>query len=171
MSGAGAPDGSPVDGAGLLVAIVAGSWHATVADSMLARARETVLASGVAEADLTVVRVPGAFELPVVAQALATRHDAVICLGVIIRGGTPHFEFVASAATEGCARVALDTGTPVGFGLLTCDDEAQALARAGLPDSAEDKGAEAATAALETAVLLRHLAQAGRQDVGFGGRS
>ena len=102
-----------------------------------------------------VIRVPGAFELPVVAGALAAAgHDAVIALGVVIRGGTPHFDYVCRAATDGLSRVALDTGTAIGFGLLTCDDEQQALDRAGLSGSREDKGWEATAAALATARLL-----------------
>jgi len=102
--------------------------------------------------------VPGAFELPVVAQAaLDAGAEAVVCLGVIIRGGTPHFDFVSNAATDGLTRVALDTGKPVGFGVLTLDDEAQGLDRAGLDGSREDKGAEAATAAISTALTLRNL--------------
>ena len=104
------------------------------------------------------VRVPGAFELPVVAGALATQgYDAVVALGVVIRGGTPHFEYVCNAATDGLSRVAVDTSTPIGFGLLTCDTEEQALDRAGLDGSSEDKGWEAAAAALETAQLLKQV--------------
>ena len=104
-----------------------------------------------------VVRVAGSFELTVVAAQLARTHDLVVALGVIIRGGTPHFDYVCRAATDGLSRVALDSGTPVGFGLLTCDDDQQALDRAGLPGSTEDKGREAAEAALATAVTLRRL--------------
>jgi 6,7-dimethyl-8-ribityllumazine synthase len=113
-----------------------------------------------------VLRVPGAFELPVVAKA-ATAHgyDAVVALGVVIRGGTPHFEYVCKAATDGLAQVALESGVPVGFGLLTCDTEAQALARSGFPDSAEDKGREAVEAAVATALTLRGLSPRG--SVGF----
>ena len=108
--------------------------------------------------DPAVVRVPGAFELPIAAKVLAEqRHDAVVALGVVIRGGTPHFEYVCQAATNGLTRVAIDTGTPIGFGVLTCDDEQQALDRCGLPGSSEDKGREAAVAAVETALLLRRV--------------
>ena len=104
------------------------------------------------------MRVPGSFELPVVAKAaLEAGADAVVALGVIIRGGTPHFEYVSSAATDGLTRVALDTGKPVGFGVLTLDDEQQGLDRAGLPGSKEDKGREAAEAAVATARALRSL--------------
>ena len=108
-------------------------------------------------ADPLVVRVPGAVELPVVAAELARRHDAVACLGAVIRGGTPHFEYVCDAVTYGLSRVALDTGTPVGNGVLTCDDIKQAIDRSGAEDSAEDKGWDAVLAALETALLLRSL--------------
>ena len=155
MSGAGAPVVEPVDAAGLTLGIVATTWHAEITDSLLARAQEGARASGVAEP--TVVRAPGAVELPVVAQALAERHDAVVALGVVVRGGTPHFEYVCDAVTAGLTRVALDAGKPVGNGVLTCDTEEQARDRAGLPGSAEDKGWEAAVAALATALTLRSL--------------
>src|SRR4051794_15259012 len=105
-----------------------------------------------------VVRVPGSFELPVVAAALAEEgYEAVVALGVVIRGGTPHFDYVCSAATDGLNRVALDTGVPVGFGLLTCDTEEQALDRAGLEGSSESKGYDATAAALLTAQALRQV--------------
>ena len=153
MSGAGSPT-IAIDASGLRVAIVAASWHDTVMDGLIAGA---VRACQEAGADAELVRVPGSFELPIVVQECAGAFDAVVALGVIIRGGTPHFEFVSSAATDGLTRVALDTRTPVGFGVLTCDNEQQALDRAGLPGSSEDKGAEAAWAALMTAVTLRAL--------------
>ena len=155
MSGSGAPEVRPVDGAGLTLGIVVTTWHPRITDALLARAVEAAKASGVPEP--TVVRAPGAVELPVVAQALAERHDAVVALGVVIRGGTPHFEYVCDAVTAGLTRVALDAGKPVGNGVLTCDTEQQALDRAGLPESAEDKGWEAAIAALSTALTLREL--------------
>jgi 6,7-dimethyl-8-ribityllumazine synthase len=156
MSGAGAPNSAEqVDGSGLSVVIVAGTWHEQITDGLIAGAERTLSASGAA---YSIVRVPGSFELPVVSKvALEAGADAVVALGVIIRGGTPHFEYVSSAATDGLTRVALDTGKPVGFGVLTLDDEAQGLDRAGLPDSREDKGAEAAHAALTTALTLRSL--------------
>lgn len=155
MSAEGRPDEHPIDAAGLTVAIVHGTWHPVIAGGLLAGARRLV-----AEAGATAVEypVPGSFELPVVAKAaLEAGADAAVALGVIIRGGTPHFEYVASAATDGLTRVALDTGKPVGFGVLTLDDEQQGLDRAGLPGSKEDKGAEAAAAALTTALLLRSI--------------
>ncbi len=156
MSGAGAPDTlEKVDGTGLSVVVVAGTWHEEITDGLIAGAQRVLAESG---ASFSIVRVPGSFELPVVSKvALENGADAVVALGVIIRGGTPHFEYVSSAATDGLTRVALDTGKPVGFGVLTLDDEQQGLDRAGLPGSKEDKGAEAAHAALATAVVLRGL--------------
>jgi 6,7-dimethyl-8-ribityllumazine synthase len=154
MSGAGAPK-IATDGTGLNVTVVAGSWHEEISEGLLAGALRVLEASG---AEVTVLRVPGSFELPVVCKAaLQNGADAVVALGVIIRGGTPHFDFVSNAATDGLTRVALDTGKPVGFGLLTLDDEQQGLDRAGLPGSKEDKGAEAAEAALATARTIRSL--------------
>ena len=155
MSGAGRPAGRSVDAAGLSLAIAATRWHAEVTDTLVSRAVTAARACGVP--DPLVVRVPGAVELPVVAAELARRHDAVACLGAVIRGGTPHFEYVCDAVTYGLSRVALDTGTPVGNGVLTCDDIKQAIDRSGTEDSAEDKGWDAVLAALETALLLRDL--------------
>jgi 6,7-dimethyl-8-ribityllumazine synthase len=155
VSGRGAPEAAAVDATGLTLGIVATTWHAEITGSLLERAVAAAVASGVPEP--TVVRVPGAVELPVVAQALAERHDAVVALGVVIRGGTPHFEYVCDAVTAGLTRVALDAGKPVGNGVLTCDTEEQARDRAGLPGSVEDKGWEAAVAALATALTLRSL--------------
>ena len=155
MSGTGAPERETIAGSGLNIVIVAGSWHETIANGLLEGARRALEGAG---ATYRVVSVPGSFELPVVAKAaLEAGADAVVALGVIIRGGTPHFEFVSSAATDGLTRVALDTGKPVGFGVLTLDDEAQGIDRAGLPGSREDKGFEAADAALRTALALREL--------------
>ena len=156
MSGPGAPDQAPVDCSDLRVAIVAASWHEAVMDGLVAGALRACGDYKVVEPSL--VRVPGAFELPVLASALAGQgYDALVALGVVIRGGTPHFDYVCHAATDGLTRVALDHTVPVGFGLLTCDTEQQALDRAGLPGSVEDKGAEAADAAVRTALLLRAL--------------
>ena len=154
MSGAGSPE-ITVDGTGLNVVIVAGQWHEVITNAMITSAQRTIEASG---ASHSLVRVAGSFELPVVSKAvLEAGADAVVALGVIIRGGTPHFEFVSDAATSGLTRVSLDTGKPVGFGVLTLDDKQQGLDRSGLPGSKEDKGAEAAIAALETAVTLRAI--------------
>ena len=154
MSGEGHPTLN-TDGTGLNITIVSGLWHHEIASGLLAGARRVLEASG---ASWTEVQVPGSFELPVVAKAaLDGGADAVVALGVIIRGGTPHFEYVSAAVTDGLTRVALDTGKAVGFGVLTLDDEQQGLDRAGLPGSKEDKGAEAAEAALATARVLLGL--------------
>ncbi len=157
MSGSGAP-ALTADGSGLKVAVVAASWHEEVMTGLLAGAVRGLAEAGVV--DPIVVRVPGAFELPVAAARLAPHFDAVVALGVVIRGGTPHFDYVCSAATLGLTEVSVRTGVPVGFGVLTCEDEAQALDRAGLAGSREDKGHEAATAAVATAVLLARFARA-----------
>jgi 6,7-dimethyl-8-ribityllumazine synthase len=156
MSGHGAPTDQPIDCSDLRVAVVASSWHTQVMDGLLAGAQRALDAYEVEAPEI--VRVPGSFELPVVAKALAERgYDAVVALGVVIRGGTPHFDYVCQAATDGLTRVTLDTGIPVGFGVLTCDDEQQALDRAGLEGSSEDKGYEATSAALVTATTLRDV--------------
>ncbi len=158
MSGHGAPTVDLTGAAALRVAVVASSWHVPVMDGLVAGAERALADAGVL--DHVLVRAPGAFELPVLAAELARPpYDAVVALGVVIRGGTPHFDYVCSAATHGLSRVALDSGVPVGFGLLTCDDEEQALARAGLPGSVEDKGREAVEAALAIALTLRVLRQ------------
>jgi 6,7-dimethyl-8-ribityllumazine synthase len=155
MSGAGAPSLAQ-DGTGLRVVVIGASWHQVVMDGLVAGAQRGLTDAHVT--DVRLVRVPGSFELPVAAlHAARSGVDAVVALGVVIRGGTPHFDYVCDAATSGLARVALDTGVPVGFGLLTCDDEAQALDRSGLPGSHEDKGYEAAQAAVATVVALRGL--------------
>jgi len=155
MSGEGAPAPQAVNGKGIALAIVATRWHTAITDALLASAVATAQECGVEEP--TVVRCSGAVELPVVAQALAVHHDAVVALGVVIRGGTPHFEYVCDAVTMGLTRVALDCRTPVGNGVLTCDTQQQALDRSGLPGSVEDKGREATLAALDTARTLHVL--------------
>jgi 6,7-dimethyl-8-ribityllumazine synthase len=144
------------------LAIAATRWHSTITDMLVERALAAAKQAGVDEP--TVVRVAGAIELPVVCQELAKRHDAVVALGVVIRGGTPHFEYVCDAVTAGLTRVSLDEATPVGNGVLTVNDEQQALDRCGQPDSAEDKGFEACLAALDTALVIRGLARPGTDD-------
>ncbi|MER7771455.1 6,7-dimethyl-8-ribityllumazine synthase [Kitasatospora sp. NPDC096140] len=154
MSGHGAPELTIEGAADLKVAVVAAQWHDVVMNGLLDGAHRALKELGIAEP--TVLRVPGTFELPVAAKRLAERgYDAVVALGVVIRGGTPHFDYVCQAATTGLTQVSVDTGVPVGFGVLTCDNEEQALDRAGLPGSAEDKGHEAVTAAVATAAVLR----------------
>jgi len=158
MSGAGAPT-VQVDATGLRVAVIAGRWHEVITNGLIAGAHETIVASG---ADHALFRVSGAFELAVVAEAaLNNGFDAAVCLAVIVRGGTPHFEFVSSAATDGLTQVALKTGKPVGFGVLTVDTEEQGLDRAGLTGSSESKGQEAALAALEAAIVVRTITSQG----------
>lgn len=156
MSGHGAPPSNLAGlgdaGADLRLAIVAASWHTEIMDGLIDGARRAAAEAGVT---VTELRVPGSFELPVAAARLAPHHDAVVALGVIIRGGTPHFEYVCQAATSGLTEVSVRTGVPVGFGVLTCDTEQQGLDRAGLPGSSEDKGYEAVSAALVTAAVLQ----------------
>jgi 6,7-dimethyl-8-ribityllumazine synthase len=153
--GAGVPELPRVDASGVSLAIVASTWHEQICNALLDGSLRVAKDSGISEP--TVVRVLGAIEIPVVAQALARDHDAVVALGVVIRGQTPHFDYVCDAVTQGLTRVSLDEGTPVANGVLTTNDEQQALDRAGLPGSAEDKGAQAAAAALSTALTLREL--------------
>ncbi|HEX2176131.1 MAG TPA: 6,7-dimethyl-8-ribityllumazine synthase [Nocardioidaceae bacterium] len=156
MSGEGLPSLQRLDCRALRLGVVAAAWHQQVMDGLLAGAQRAMDAANV-EAP-TIMRVPGSFELPVAALHLTRLgYDAVVALGVVVRGGTPHFEYVCRAATDGLTRVALDSGVPIGFGLLTCDTEQQALDRAGLEGSREDKGYEAAEAALHTAVTIRRL--------------
>jgi 6,7-dimethyl-8-ribityllumazine synthase len=155
MSGAGVPDIAPMDASTLTLAIVASTWHAKICDALLAGANRIADEWGVNTP--TIVRVRGAIEIPVVAQAVARSHDAVVALGVVIRGQTPHFDYVCDAVTQGLTRVSLDESTPVANGVLTTNNEQQALDRAGLPGSAEDNGAQATAAALSTAMTLRDL--------------
>lgn len=155
MSGAGVPDIASQDASGLTLAIVVSTWHSKICNQLLDRAQ--LIADQWGVKNPTVVRVRGAIEIPVVAQAVARNHDAVVALGVVIRGQTPHFDYVCDAVTQGLTRVSLDESTPVANGVLTTNDEAQALNRAGLPDSAEDNGGQATAAALSTALTLRRL--------------
>jgi 6,7-dimethyl-8-ribityllumazine synthase len=155
VSGEGSPGAVTVDAAGLSLAIAATRWHPEITDALTARAVAAAEACGIERP--FVIRVAGAVELPVVAAELARRYDAVVCLGAVIRGGTPHFEYVCDAVTAGLTRASLDAGTPVGNGVLTCDTLEQARARSGLPGSSEDKGWEAVIAALDTALVLRSI--------------
>lgn len=159
MSGEGRPAGglaeAPVEASGLRLAVAAATWHTEIADALLHRALAVADLAGVAGP--TVTRVPGTVELPVVCQELARTHDAVVALGVVVRGGTPHFEYVCDAVTSGLTRVSLDERTPVGNGVLTCDTYQQAVDRCGVGEAVEDKGAEACLAALRTALVLQDL--------------
>ncbi|MEO5874989.1 MAG: 6,7-dimethyl-8-ribityllumazine synthase [Streptosporangiaceae bacterium] len=159
MAGFGRPDGEAPAAVALTLGIVVTRWHADVTDQLLLRALAAARDSGVEKP--LVVRVAGALEIPVVAQQLARDLDAVVALGLVVRGGTPHFDYVCDSVTAGLTRVALDEGTPVGNGVLTCDTLDQAIDRSGLPDSHEDKGWEATVAALDTALTLRGLRHRG----------
>jgi 6,7-dimethyl-8-ribityllumazine synthase len=152
MSGSGRPEPATVDARGLSLGVVATRWHADLVDHMVERARAAAAACGAD--DVAVVRVAGSVELPVVAQALARRHDAVVALGLVMRGETAHFDYVCRSVTDGLTRIALDESTPVAHGVLTVDTIEQARDRAGLPDSTEDKGWEAVVAALDAALVL-----------------
>jgi 6,7-dimethyl-8-ribityllumazine synthase len=157
VSGEGRPDVDVPECEGIRLAIAATRWHAKITGALLERALVAAKQAGIEEP--TVVRVAGAVELPVVCQALAKHHEAVVALGVVIRGGTPHFEYVCDAVTAGLTRVSLDESTPVGNGVLTVNTEEQALDRCGLPGASEDKGFEATVAALDTAMVVRGLRQ------------
>jgi 6,7-dimethyl-8-ribityllumazine synthase len=151
MSGNGAPK-IAIDAAGIKVSVVVTSWHEEITNGLLAGAERALKAAG--NTDYQVVRVPGAFELPLGAQmAIKNGAEVVIALGVVIQGDTPHFDYVCDAATSGLTRVQLDTSVPIGFGLLTVSNEQQALDRAGIPGSKEDKGAEA----VEAAITMKRL--------------
>lgn len=157
MSKHGAPSNvadelTALDLSGVKVAIVAASWHEVIMNGLIDGAQRAARDAGIVP---TLVRVPGTFELPVAASHLEQSYDAVVALGVVIRGGTPHFDYVCLAATNGLTDVSVNTRTPVGFGVLTCDDEKQALDRAGLEGSSEDKGYEAFSAAVMTVAALR----------------
>ena len=158
MSGTGRPDATVPDATGLRLGVAVTRWNAEITDVLLERALDAAAKAGVASP--TVVRVAGAMELPVVCQALADGHDAVVGLGVVVRGSTPHFDYVCDTVTHGLLRVGLDARTPVGNGVLTVNEEAQAWERAGTPTSTEDKGFEATVAALDAALTLRELAGA-----------
>jgi 6,7-dimethyl-8-ribityllumazine synthase len=151
VSGSGAPQ-LDVSGEGVKVFVIATSWHERIMDGLVAGARKELAKSGAT--DVTIWRVPGAFELPLAAsKAIQQGAQAVIALGVVIRGETPHFDYVCNAATDGLTRVQLDSSIPIGFGLLTVNTEAEALNRAGLDGSREDKGAGAVQAALTMVAL------------------
>jgi 6,7-dimethyl-8-ribityllumazine synthase len=155
MAGSGAPDLFTVDADGLTIGIVATRWHADLVDQMLDRARVAAKDCGVRA--VVEARVAGSVELPVVAQALARRCDAVVALGVVIRGDTAHFDYVCQSVTDGLTRVALDESTPVAHGVLTVDTAGQARDRAGFAESGEDKGYAATVAALEAALAIRAI--------------
>jgi 6,7-dimethyl-8-ribityllumazine synthase len=155
MAGFGDPHMQTVDAHGLKLGIVGSRWHSGLVDHMVERAQEAAKACGVD--DVVTVRVAGSVELPVVAQALARRCDAVVALGVVIRGETAHFNYVCDAVTAGLTRVALDEHTPVGHGVLTVESLGQARDRAGLEDSIEDKGWQSTVAVLDAVLAIRQV--------------
>jgi 6,7-dimethyl-8-ribityllumazine synthase len=143
--------------AGSKIALVVGRWNSFVVESLLEGALDTLRRHGISEADVTIVRAPGAFEIPLVVKKVAQqkKHDAIIALGAVIRGGTPHFEYVAGECVKGIASVGLQYDVPVAFGVLTVDTIEQAIERAGT--KAGNKGEEAAMSALEMISLLKQL--------------
>ncbi|MXX77321.1 MAG: 6,7-dimethyl-8-ribityllumazine synthase [Holophagales bacterium] len=145
------------DAAGFRFGLVAARFNGRIVERLIAGARETLLQHGVRDEHIELVRVPGAWEVPAALNALADsgRFDALVALGAVIRGETPHFDYICNECAAGCARVTARTGLAVGFGVLTCDDAEQAAARAG--GKGGNKGQEAAEAALEMACLLRSL--------------
>ena len=138
--------------------LVVSRFNSFVVESLLSGALDTLKRHGAAEADITIVRVPGAFEMPLVLDKIAAKggYDAIVALGAVIRGGTPHFEYVAGECVKGMAQVSLKHGMPIAFGVLTVDTIEQAIERAGT--KAGNKGAEAAMSAIEMVNLLRQLA-------------
>lgn len=156
MSGHGSPE-IKVNAAGMKAVIVAASWHETVMNGLIDGAQRGFADAGIAHEDVTLVRVPGTFELTAACARLVDKYDVVVALGVVIRGGTPHFDYVCNAATMGITDICVKTGKPIGFGVLTCDNDEQALDRAGLEGSKEDKGHEAATAAVAAELALREV--------------
>ncbi len=144
-----------LDASGLSVAVVTARWNTEICEQMRRNAVAAAREAGVEK--LSEAHVMGALELPVVVQEFARTHDAVVALGCVIRGGTPHFDYVCDSVTEGLTRIALDESTPIGNGVLTTNDEQQAIDRAGFEGSVEDKGAEAMVAALDAAITLRRI--------------
>lgn len=155
MSGVGEPTLDLADAGGTRLAIAASQWHQEICGALLDGALRAAREAGITEP--TIVRAAGAIELPVLVQELARTHDAVVALGVVVKGETPHFDYVCDAVTAGLTRVSLDESTPVGNGVLTVLDDEQARDRAGLPGSKEDKGAQATTAAIASALTLAQL--------------
>jgi 6,7-dimethyl-8-ribityllumazine synthase len=141
----------------LRIAIVASRWNDLIVSRLIGGAQDALLRLGASAANLTLVRVPGSFEIPLAAKKLAEsgRCDAIICVGAVIRGETPHFDYIAAEVTKGMAAVSLETGVPIAYGIITADTVEQAINRAGV--KAGNKGFEAAMAAVEMANLLREL--------------
>lgn len=146
-----------LDAKGLTFGIVVSRFNSFICERLLEGAVDALVRHGASEADITVARIPGAFEIPLAAKTMAAsrKFDAVICLGAVIRGSTPHFEYVSSEVSKGVASVSLDSGIPVAFGVLTVDTIEQAVERAGT--KAGNKGFEAAVTAIETVNVIKAL--------------
>lgn len=142
---------------GLRFAILASRWNDLIVSRLIGGAQDALLRLGAREDQITLVRVPGSFEIPLAVKKLAVsgRYDAIICVGAVIRGETPHFDYIAGEVTRGIARVSLETGVPVSYGLITADTVEQAINRAGVKSG--NKGFEAALSAVEMANLLKEL--------------
>ena len=159
MKGISTPEYDPVIFADKKIAIVITRWNPFIVDSLLAGARQHLLDNGVTEANIEVVMCPGAYEIPLTCQHVAAskQYDAIITLGAVIRGGTPHFEYVAGECSSGVMRVSLDCGLPIAFGVLTVDNEQQALERSGHGEGSENKGEESAACVLEMLTVIDSL--------------
>jgi 6,7-dimethyl-8-ribityllumazine synthase len=146
-----------LDAKGLKFAIVVTRFNSLITDRLLAGALDALTRTGCKESDIEIVRTPGSWELPVVAKhvTLQKRHDAIVCLSAVIRGGTPHFDYIAAEVSKGLAQISVESGIPVSFGVLTCDTLEQAIDRAGAKSG--NKGFDAAMSAVEMGNLMRQL--------------
>ncbi|MCP3907836.1 MAG: 6,7-dimethyl-8-ribityllumazine synthase [Oceanicoccus sp.] len=145
--------------AGKKIAIVVTRWNTFIVDNLLAGAKKHLTENGIEEANIELIMCPGAYEIPLACQHVAAskKYDAIITLGAVIRGGTPHFEYVAGECSSGVMRVSLDTGMPIAFGVLTVDNEQQALERCGVGENSENKGEESAACVLEMLCVIGSL--------------
>ena len=159
MKGIETPEYNKAILAGKKIAIVVTRWNTLIVDNLLAGAKNHLIENGIEDGDIEVIICPGAYEIPLTCQHVAAseKYDAIITLGAVIRGGTPHFEYVAGECSSGVMRVSLDTGMPIAFGVLTVDNEQQALQRCGVGENAENKGEESAACVLEMLAVIAGL--------------
>jgi 6,7-dimethyl-8-ribityllumazine synthase len=159
MKGIETPEYDQAALAGKKIAIVVTRWNTFIVDNLLAAAKQHLVENGIAAADIQVIMCPGAYEIPLLCQHVTAskKYDAIITLGAVIRGGTPHFEYVAGECSRGVMRVSLDTGMPIAFGVLTVDNEQQALMRCGQGEGSENKGEESAACVLEMLSVIAAL--------------
>ena len=145
--------------AGKKIAIVVTRWNTFIVDNLLAGAKQHLIENGIEENNIELIMCPGAYEIPLACQHVAAseKYDAIITLGAVIRGGTPHFEYVAGECSSGVMRVSLDAGMPIAFGVLTVDNEQQALQRCGVGENSENKGEESAACVLEMLCVIDSL--------------